>query len=391
MTEWRAYHVYTSQVDRLIVECVHPFFQKWESQLERRSWERHYAGGPHLRIRLQGPAAVVETAGEELAASARAFLAVHPSPDLADYSEAQVARLLEWEETPAGAGEDLRYRNNVIEEHSYPPATDVYVSREAARMMEDFRHDIMPLVFLLLTGPRPRREALLRLYFLKAIEGSGDIAAGSVSYKSHWEGFASSFSSLTVIERIQASYSSNREYFQTLLREVADLFEQGRIDEDLELAAWQTLLRRYRSRARQILATGTHITPQAATPEEALQWRRRAESLRLRDSEFVRTFWSDESFVSSLQHEPSFLVPRVLTNLLYTLLAAVGLKAIDKFTLCHVAFRAAEDHTQCNLTEILRQNIAGIVARHSGGQTSEGAARDGQDDGLNCWEALPCG
>lgn len=375
MTEWRSYHVYTSKVDQLIVDCVHPFFQEWESRLERRFWERHYAGGPHLRIRLQGPANVVEIAGKELAASARAFLAVHPSPDLTDYSEVQVAQLLEWEETPAGAGEDLRYRNNVVEEHPYPPAMDVYVSREAARLMEDFRHDTMPLAFRLLTGRRPRREALLRLFFLKALEGSGDIAAGSVSYKSHWEGFASSFPSLTVIERIQDSYSANREHFQTLLREVADLFAQGRIGEDPELAAWQNLLWCYGSRAHQILATGTHITRQAATPEEAIQWRSRAESLRLRDSEFARTFWSDESFVSSLQYEPSFLVPRVVTNLLYTLLAAVGLKAIDKFTLCHAAFRAVEEHTQCDLTDILRRNIDWIVARHARGRTSEGAAR----------------
>lgn len=286
MTEWRSYHVYTSEVDRLIVDCVHPFFEKWESRLERRFWERHYAGGPHLRIRLQGPAAVVETAGEELTAGARAFLAAHPSPDLTDYSEARVARLLAREETPAGAGEDLRYRNNTVEEHPYPPASDVYVSPEAARLMEDFRHDIMPLAFRLLTGRRPRREALLRLYFLRALEGSGDIAAGSVSYKSHWEGFASSFPSLTVVERVQASYNDNREHFQTLLAEVTDLFVQGRVAEDPELAAWHRLHGRYQSRARQILATGTHLTQQAATPEEAAQMRSEVESYRLRDSEF---------------------------------------------------------------------------------------------------------
>lgn len=376
MTQWRSYHVYTSEVDRLIVDCVHPFFQAWESRLERRFWERHYAGGPHLRIRLQGPADLAEAAGEELAARARDFLAAHPSPDVAGYSETQVVRLLEWEETPPGDGEDLRYRNNVVEQHPYPPATDVYVSREATGLMEDFRHDVMPLTLCLLTGRRPRREALLRLYFLKALEGSsGDIAAGSVSYKSHWEGFASSFPSLAVIERIQASYSANREYFQTLLREVADLFAQGRIDEDPELAAWQSLLRHYRNRARQILAGGAHITRQAATPEEAIQGRFQVESLHLRDSEFVRTFWADESFVSSLQYEPSFLVPRVLTNLLYTLLAAAGLKTIDKFILCHAAFRSAEEHSQCDLTDILRRNIAWVVARHAGGEASEVVAR----------------
>lgn len=366
MTEWRSYHIHTSEVDRLIVGCVHPFFEEWEGRLERRFWERHYTGGPHLRVRLRGPAAVLAAAGDELAARARAFLAEHPSPDLAHYSEAHVARLLEWEETPAGAGEDLRYRNNVIEEHPYPPAADVYVSREAARLVEDFRHDMMPLAVRLPAGPRPLREALLRLYFLQALEAAGDLAAGSVSYKSHWEGFASTFPSQVVLERIRATYSTHREHFQALLREVAGLFAGGRIGEDPELAAWQELLRRYESRAREVLGAGIHITQQPTTPEEAVRMRRQAESLRLRDSEFVRTMWGDETFVASLQHEPRFLVPRVLTNLLYTFLAASGLKTIDKFTLCHVAFRTVEEHAHCDLTDVLRRNMDWMVARHAG-------------------------
>lgn len=375
MSEWRSHHVYTSDVDRLIVDCVHPFFQLWESRLERRFWERHYAGGPHLRIRLQGPAAVVGPAAEELAAQARAFLAAHPSRDLTSYSPEHAGRLLAWEETPASSGEDLRYRNNVVEEHPYPPATNVYVSPEAARLMEDFRHDIIPLVMLLLTGRRPRREALLRLYFLQALEIGGEPAAGSVSFKSHWEGFASTFPSLQVIERIEGTYNAGRDHFQTLLREVTGLFLQKRIGEEPELAAWQSLLQRYLSRARQILSTGTQITQQPATPEAAEWMRGQAESRRLRDSEFVRTFWEDGTFISSLQHEPAFLAPRVLTNFLYTLLTASGLKTIDKFTLCHVAFRSVEDHSQCNLTDVLRRNIEWVVGRQAGHHASVGTAR----------------
>jgi hypothetical protein len=375
MSEWLSYHVYTSEVDRLVVDCVHPFFQLWESRLERRSWERHYAGGPHLRIRLRAPASVVRPAAEELSARARAFLAAHPSPDASFYSAEHAARLLAWEETPASSGEDLRYRNNVVEEHPYPPATDVYASLEAARLMEDFRHDIVPLVMRLLTGRRPRREALLRLYFLQALEAGGDLVAGSVSFKSHWEGFASTFPSLIVVERIQTAYTAGRDQFQALLREVTGLFLQKRLGDDPELAAWQSLLQRYQSRARQILSTGTHITRQAASPEEAVRMRHQTESRRLRDSEFVRAFWGDETFVSALQHEPAFLVPRVLTNLLYTLLVTSGLKTIDKFALCHVAFRAVEDHSQCNLTDILRRNIEWIVARHAERHASAGTAQ----------------
>src|SRR5687767_64425 len=97
MNEWRAYHIYYSDVDRLIIDCVHPFFQHWEDRIERRSWERHYAGGPHLRIRLRGSVAELAHAGNELAAWVGSFLARYPSQDVGNYSAERAAKLLEWE------------------------------------------------------------------------------------------------------------------------------------------------------------------------------------------------------------------------------------------------------------------------------------------------------
>lgn len=365
MTTWRSYHVFYSDIDPLILAGVQPALDRLEGRVERRFWERHFAGGPHLRIRLGGEAAAVEAAGAELTARLAAFLAAHPSRDLDSYDPARAARLLEWEGTPAEEADDLGYRNNRIEEHPYPPRTDAYVTREASRLMEDFRHDALPFAVRLLRGSRPRREALLRLYFLHALHVGGSLPQGSVSFKSHWEGFASSFPSADAIERIQATYQANREAIAALLLEVEGLFSTGRLAEDPDLADWSRLLAVYEARARATILSGTHITPQAASPEEAARMRERAESSRRRDSEFVRTFWSSEVFVASIQFEPSFLVPRVLTNLLYALLSAAGLKPIDKFSLCHFASRAVEEHAGCDLTQFLRDTVDRFVTRNA--------------------------
>jgi hypothetical protein len=373
MNEWRSYHVHYSDVDRLIVDCAHPFLERWEGRLARRSWERHYAGGPQLRIRLCGPTSEVAAAGRELSAWVEEFLSRNPSPDLAGYSEERAARLLEWEETPALAGADLRYRNNVLEEHAYPPAADVYTSREAAALMEDFRHDVLPLATRMLMDTRPRREALLRLYFLQALEVAGELAGGSVSYKSHWEGFASCFKSLDVIERVKATYQTNRDHIQTLLDEVAGLHAGGHIAEDRDLAEWQRLLTLYGRRANRILKTRAHITRQAADPADAARMRRQAESHFLRKSEFVSAFWANDVFLASLQHEPAFLVPRILINLLYTLVVGTGLKPIDKFALCHFAYRAAEERSHCDLTDILKRTIDLVTVRNAARWGSVGA------------------
>ncbi len=365
MSEWRSYHLHYSDVDRLILDCVHPFLQRWEDRLERRSWERHYAGGPHLRVRLRGPAAEVGKAGEELAAWAGDFLTRHPSPDQAGYSEQRVAQLLKWEGTPDEPGTDLRYRNNAIEEHPYPGASEVYVSSEAACLMEDFRHDVLPLATRLLGSARPRREALLRIYFLHALEVGGELPGGSVSFKSHWEGFASCFKSPEVIERVRSAYEANRDHIGGLLAEVAGLHAGGLIEDDADLGEWRRLLTLYGHRAERTIRAGVHLTRQAADPEEASRLRRQAADFSLRESDFVSALWADDVFLASIQYEPSFLVPRVLVNLLYTLVVAVGLKSLDKFALCHFSCRAVEEHSRCDLTDLLKVTIDRFVTRNA--------------------------
>ncbi|HYW10259.1 MAG TPA: lantibiotic dehydratase C-terminal domain-containing protein [Longimicrobium sp.] len=365
MSTWRSYHVYHADVDRVILDLAHPYLERVRDRLERCWWERHYAGGPHLRVRLRGPAPVVEEAGAEFQAAAGAWLAVHPGPDDARYDPDRAALLLS-QEGADPAQEDLAYRNNQVVQRPYPAQRQVYASEEAALLAEDFRDDMMPLAAAILRGDRPVREQMLRLYFLHALAlGGGELPRGSVSFKSHWEGFASTLPSEAVITRIQEVYRAHREGIVALMLEVADRWNGGGVDDDAVLGGWKALIDAYGRRAREALRAGTHITAQPASVGEAARLRDRMFGNVRRESEFVRTLWTDHRFIASLQYEPGFLVPRVLTNLLYLLLAAVGLAPLDKMALCHHAHRAPEEHFGRDLNEILRENVDTVVRAHA--------------------------
>jgi hypothetical protein len=356
MSEWRSYHLYYGDPDTLILECVH----------ERAFWERHFAGGPHLRVRLRGAGDEVSELGSALVREAGRFLAERPSAELATYSEAHAAALMEkqGEEALPGA---LRYRNNTVEEHAYRPPREVFASDDAVALAEDFRHDSMPLAAHVLRGPRSRSESLLRLYFLQALVVSrGDMPSGCVACKSHWEGFAASFGAPQVIERIHGSQRANRDAVLKIMREVTEWFEQGDPGRDPLLTGWRDLLEAYRSRTLRELAEGKQITQQPHTVEEAREAREKVLGKLHTESPFMHTFWSDERFIASIQYEPAWLVPRVLVNFLYQFVATVGIGPVDRMALCYYVFRAAEEHYDRDLNDILRENIARTSAAHAG-------------------------
>lgn len=361
MSDRRTVYVHYTDLDRLIVECIHPALERVRATLERCYWDRHWAGGPHLRIRLVGDGAAA--AATEVIRTAEHFVAEHPSVDLFRYSPERAAEMLrrereEWEE------EDLRYRNNVVREVPHHPRSSAYVSGEAEALAEEFRHDAEPLVAAILAGPRPRAEQLLRLYFLHAATVCGGrLPEGAVSFKSHWEGFAAGFPAAEVPERIRAAYRAQRDALEGLMLEVEDLYRRGALAEDPLLGAWSELMARYGARTRTALEQGTHITPQPSTLREATESRATLRTHLRRKSEFVDVLWADPRFIASVQFEPGFLVPRVLVNLLYVVVAAAGLSTLDRMTLCHHAFRTVEDHFGRDLTDILRGNVAGTLAR----------------------------
>jgi hypothetical protein len=351
---------------------VHPVLERVEGGLERCYWERHYAGGPHLRVSLVGGEGLDAAAAGLVDAAAR-FVAEHPGADLARYSPDQAAEMMRREGAKWDA-DDLVYRNNVV--RAVPHRAHAYVSGEAELMAEEFRHDVGPLVVRILAGPRPRAEQLLRLYFLNALlVCDGQLPEGSVSYKSHWEGFAAWISDARVPERIRQAFGASAGGVIDLMLEVDELYRRGALDEDPLLGDWSRLMERYAGRTREVLRAGKQVTPQPATVQEATDARESLMGLLSRDSEFVRVVWDDPRFIASAQFEPGFLVPRVLVNLLYIAVAAAGLTMLDRMTLCHHTFRAVEEHFGRDLTDILRGNVERVVARSERRVSAHAAAQ----------------
>lgn len=364
MKEWRNYHIYYGDLDRLIVECVHPVFMRDAQSLEKCFWERHYAGGSHLRVRLYGTSDVINTVGSELTAEATSYMARLPSSPRTSYTPEFAAKMAEMEDELAQP-EDFVYRVNEILERPYQRLNHRLASDEAATLLEDFLNDCMPLAMAILQTPLPVLEQMLRLYFAEALFVSGDLPRGCVSFKSHWEGLAMNFSNRQLNERIESNYARVHDRIHELMLNVKEHYDQNTFNDDPILQGWFELLKRYRERTRAVLESGKHITFQYDTIDKVRQARQRFEEHMWQDSSFLRTLYDDERFLALVQYEPAFLRPRVLTNLLYKLVTLVGLNMIDKMALCYYAHRIVEDHFKCDLTEILEQNIECVVTKYS--------------------------
>jgi Lantibiotic biosynthesis dehydratase C-term len=368
MSEWRAWHLYYGDLNRLLLECVHPFLERHAGEVDTWFWQRHYAGGPHLRVRLKGAPWMLAAAGAGLVREAEAFMAANPSEDVA-YAPERAAKLMEMEgETPADG--ELAYRNNAVEEAPYRRDAHGLASEEALGMAEDFRRDSAGVVVDALRGPVPLREQLLRLYFAQFLAVGGSLPAGAVASKSHWEGFAATFASAEAVERIRATYERERETIHRSLLHVASWWN-GEADDAL-LTRWAALLAAYDARAGAVIRGGTHLTKQITTLDELEHAREVAGRSIQRDSDFLSALYGDRHFLAAIQFEPAFLVPRVLVNLLYMLVAAAGVSPVEKMALCHFASRAVEEHFGCDLTELLRENMRRVSGAHA--QRLAGAA-----------------
>jgi thiopeptide-type bacteriocin biosynthesis protein len=364
MSEWSGIHIYYRDLDRLIVDCVQPALEREAGGLERRFWERHYAGGPHLRIRLRGAPDAVRAAEDAVAAAAEAYVAGNPSPALATYSPTHAETLMRKEgEEPDPA--DLRYRNNLVERRPYRPARELFASDQALALAEDFRHDTVALAARVLSSGRAKNEEVLRIYFMHALViCRGNMPAGMVSCRSHWEGFAASFPAVEALDRIRATYERSRDSIRASLREVAAAFRAGP-GTDPVVDRWRELVEEYEARTRRHIAAGEPITEQPTTPAEVKEMREKVFTHFHTESGFVNTFWSDDRFIASMQFEPGWLAPRVMTNLLYQFVSTVGISPMERMALCHFAYRSAEEEYGADCAEILRGNIERTLAANA--------------------------
>lgn len=364
MSYWRNYHIYYTNVDDLILECVYPLLQRKDPLLETCFWERHYAGGAHLRVRLRGSDEAINGVGAELVRQARQFITERPSVPSLNYSEDAARKLLEMEQE-APYPDDLTYRVDAIIERPYQRLDHKSISDEAAALLEDFLHDCMPLAVIVLSQPQLKVEQMLRLYFFQALFVNGSLPHGCVSYKSHWEGFALLSAPAQLSERIKANYSQQIKMIREVMLEVKENFEGQTLIQHPVLSGWNDLLLKFGEQAKLLLDSGKNINTRFIDTEHALRAMQGLGTQRIKHSRFLSAFYSDERFLVSLQYDRSILWPRILINLLYSFLSVVGLSVVERMSLCYYAHRAVEDYVQYDLTEILQDTINKVMSKQS--------------------------
>lgn len=362
MTQGKSLFVYTTALDDVLLQVVGPFIEAHAASLDRTWWERHYAGGPHLRVFLRGGAGVDRLAGD-LHRRLNAWLLAHPAAPLPTYIENRAAQLLRAEGCDV-AREDLSYRNNVVIERPYAETAKVPASPGAKRLIENFRRARGFLALDILRTPEARDVIAFKLYLVLALfVGRGRYVPGSVSLKSHWEHFAATVRSEAVTNRIRASYEQNRGGLLAIATELEDAWKADRLAGTPLLGHWLRLLRQSYEEITTLLSSGEALTEYPVNREEARLLRSQMMRNVRRSNAFVEGLWEDERFTAGVHREITFQRPRALVNLLYDVVAALGLSPLDRIAICHHAFRTVEEHSNCNLDDVMRRNVAIILER----------------------------
>ncbi|HEV2963334.1 MAG TPA: lantibiotic dehydratase C-terminal domain-containing protein [Candidatus Angelobacter sp.] len=360
--EWRNYHIYYTDIDRLLLECVAPFLRTLNRRLEIYFWERHYAGGPHLRVRFYGPAGSLDPVCQEFLSAVENYLKLFPSHPITTYSRDDARQMLEMEGESWDPG-DLEYRVNAIIPCPYLRLQSRFVEGEGLRLLHGFLRDSNPLTETMLKDPTTKLEQLLRLYFLNALVIRDDLVQGSVSFKSHWSGFAAGFPIRPAIERIRRSFDEQKARIISTMLDVQEAYTRRDFSNDPMLEKWLGLFERYGTEARTLLLNGAQISS-TMTKHEVSKYRESLKEHGQEENEFMQTLLSDERFVAAFSHEQTLAWPRVLINLLYMIIPALGLTVLDKMALCYFAHRAVEIHFECDLTDVLRNNISAVLKSH---------------------------
>jgi len=259
------------------------------------------------------------------------------------------------------SSDDYRYRVNEIRWAPYQRVPQAAPSYTTVAMIEDFLQDARSLAVWTISEPDAVRLNVLQLYFWTTLF-CNDLPHGSVSYKSHWSGFAASCRNRALIDRIRLSYSDRAQQFAQIMCQVQECHREAA--PPYLLAQWQSLLEKYSRRVSVEISRGAELTPRMKSAADVRKGREWVARNAVEESDFLNLLYeNDENLVLLGQHHGA-TEPRVLTNLLYIFVSLAGLSFLDKMCLCHYAYRTVEDYFHCNLTDIANDTFAQLRARN---------------------------
>jgi hypothetical protein len=364
----RVYYVREMQ-DQLLLECVAPIVlqQRDAGQLAGAYLDRHWLGGPHLKLYLQSSEERDVAMGEWFARRIGAYVKANPSrPDSKRLDDRMVRYMAQWEllKEPQGgpAGENL----NLV----YICQDDAQVERwEGSSILEAGRwfHSstfgaVAALVGEIRRAPERRIDIAfdLLMYFADGISAQG-LRNSHIMYRSHAEGFLASAGNCCADVRTQFEKAYEKRRFMLLQRltertctrphskaleeyisRTKDLREKLLVACNAE--EWQREVAEFREQSH---------TPDGVTLGRA--WKDLG-----RNSEFHAVLAQD-AYQGFMKKDVQFNVTRYSVNMVYATLLMLGISPIERYQLCWLLARAAEDAYGIDSLDVIKGKLADIA------------------------------
>ncbi|MFD4535871.1 hypothetical protein ACFWNL_38965 [Kitasatospora sp. NPDC058397] len=319
--------------------------------------ERHWRFGPHLRLRLSGPAARVAAAAERSAAALRAWTAAHPSvadrTDAQVLAEAAVAGRVELVAPPYGPlVPDNTVRVEPVEAGA-ATSLDALLGPDAAALRDELLRLGLPAVgsacdFLGAHGDTPQARVQLVAAALAAHAAAhpDGLIGGHYSFLSHLEDFlVHEDPDGRLRDAFERHWEGSGRAVTALVGRIVDGGAKGW---ERDWARWSATAWR---RAEELLAAGADLGGDRSEYRDraaALGDRATAErwnpELRTVYSEFHQLLHRSDP-AGTMWSRPDYLIYRACTNGLYRLLAICDVRPVERYLAAHLVVRSVPELT----------------------------------------------
>jgi hypothetical protein len=360
---WNLSSIYYFDKDKdpLILDCLLPLAARLREVGARRMFfDRHWLGGPHLRL-------YVESDGDGIApivdAEVARYLGEHPSTAALDETETKARHerlaLLEQQERALPL-----QPNNSIRHESYAPNLRVLRSEAAANLTFDVADAALPLVFDVVAASRSdrnRRQIIALRLLLAHAHHLGGIENGYLFCRSYFEKYLATQTSDPAVARagFRRVYEARREPLRELVISMKDDLERTEgAGSDPVVSGWTRLHRLLRHRTREILAAGAELvwTPDAAALDVYdATW---TSQFFNHKTDYMERLTGNQSLRHSLNTDPRYKTHVFAVNQLYRLLGAVGITAGDKILLMALIADSVEETFGVSPLELISRDTS---------------------------------
>ncbi|MDH6115220.1 hypothetical protein P3T36_004139 [Kitasatospora sp. MAP12-15] len=356
----------------LLRGAILPLAERYARQGLTVQVERHWLHGPHLRLRIEGPADQVAPAAEQAAAAVREWLREHPS--LSDRGEAQLlaeaaeAGRIELIAPPYGP---VVPDNTVQVEGVDRTAVRALLGDDGSELRDDLLRLGLPALragshFLGEHGDSgtARLQLLVAALAAHAAAHPGALVGGHYSYISHLEDFLVHDDQDGSLRRsFEQHWQSAGGAVTALVERIAagELLERERPWARWSADAWRLTEHRLDAGA-DLRGSPAAYQERAAATGDPGQLERWSPELRTRYSEFHQLLARSDP-QGSMLGRTDYLIYRACTNGLYRLFTVCDVRPLERYLAAYLVIQAVPVLTGHHWRDRMNEVITAVEAR----------------------------